>query len=190
MTEQQTYPRAPEVAVERLTEFSGPDLHDLSDAADAAIEDGGGFGWLSPPQRQVMETYWRGVLLVPERELFVARLDGVIAGSAQLARPPANNEAGRHTGTLSTFFLAPWARGRGLAAMLVQEVERAARDAGLEILNLDVRESQKRAMEVYEELGFQRWGSHPRYVFVDGAWMTGHFYFKDLSEAEELDAGA
>ena len=137
-----------------------------------------------------METYWRGVLLVPERELFVARLDGVIAGSAQLASPPANNEAGRHSGTLSTFFLAPWARGRGLAAMLVQEVERAARDAGLRILNLDVRQSQTRAIEVYEELGFQRWGSHPRYVFVDGAWMTGHFYFKDLSEAEEIEAGA
>ncbi len=187
---QQTFPRAPETSVTRLTEFKGPDLHDLCDAAEAAIQDGGGFGWLTPPPRQVMETYWRGVLLVPERELFVARLDGVIAGSAQLARPPANNEAGRHTGTLSTFFLAPWARGRGLAAMLVEEVERAARAAELWMLNLDVRETQTRAIEVYEELGFQRWGSHPRYVYCDGAWITGHFYYKDLGESDASGGGA
>src|SRR3546814_4061744 len=64
------------VAVDRLTGFYGPDLHDLCDAAEAAILHGGGFGWLSPPPRQAMEAYWQGVLLVPERELFVGRLDG------------------------------------------------------------------------------------------------------------------
>jgi hypothetical protein len=53
------------VSVERLTEFAGPDLHDLCDAADAAILDGGGFGWLTPPQRHVMEAYLKGVMVVP-----------------------------------------------------------------------------------------------------------------------------
>ncbi|MDH3596140.1 MAG: GNAT family N-acetyltransferase, partial [Rhodospirillales bacterium] len=65
----------PQTAVEQLTEFSAGDLHDLCDAAEAAILDGGGFGWLKPPPRHVMETYWKGVLLVPERELHVARVD-------------------------------------------------------------------------------------------------------------------
>ena len=40
-----------------------------------------------------LETYFRGVLLVPERELFLARLDGLVVGSAHLVRPPRNNEA-------------------------------------------------------------------------------------------------
>jgi hypothetical protein len=40
-----------------------------------------------------LETYFRGVLLVPERELFLARLDGHVVGSAHLVRPPRNNEA-------------------------------------------------------------------------------------------------
>ena len=71
----------PQTAVERLAEFNTGDLHDLCDAAEAAILDGGGFGWLRPPPRHVMETYWKGVLLVPERELFVARVDDTIAGS-------------------------------------------------------------------------------------------------------------
>src|SRR3546814_6504918 len=100
------------VAVDRLTGFYGPDLHDLCDAAEAAILHRGGFGWLSPPPRQAMEAYWQGVLLVPERELFVGRLDGTIAGSAQLVRPPRNNEAQsrseEHTSELQSLMPIPY----------------------------------------------------------------------------------
>jgi ribosomal protein S18 acetylase RimI-like enzyme len=170
----------PQTAVEQLTGFNAGDLHDLCDAAEAAILDGGGFGWLKPPPRHVMETYWKGVLLVPERELHVARVDGIIAGSAQLQRPPKNNEAQAPTGQLTTFFLAPWARGHGLAERLVESVEAAARTAGLRVLNLDVRETQERAIQVYEQLGYRRWGTNPHYAWVEGRWVTGYFYYKDL----------
>jgi len=169
-------------SVEVLKTFQGPDLHDLCDATEAAILQGGGFGWLTPPSRQIMESYWNGVLLVPERILFVARLDGTIAGSAQLALPPRNNEAGALAGTLSTFFLAPWARGHGLAPMTVQAVEEAARYEGLHVLNLDVRETQERAIQVYDQLGYVCWGTHPFYAKVDGAWCPGHYYYKTLVE--------
>lgn len=173
-------PAAPATSVERLTEFAGPDLHDLCDAAEAAIKDGGGFGWLAPPPREIMEAYWKGVLLVPERDLFVARLDGTIGGSAQLIRPQRNNEAQAFNGSLTTFFIAPWARGHGLAPKIVEMVEQAARDAGLRVLNLDVRETQRRAIQVYDHLGYQRWGTHPHYAFVHGRWVTGYYYYKDL----------
>ena len=83
------------VAVERLTQYSGTDLDDLCEATESAILEGGGFGWLKPPARQVLENYWKGVLLVPERRLFVGRLDGVIAGSVQLvARAAQQRGAG------------------------------------------------------------------------------------------------
>ena len=173
----------PTTRVVRLNELAARDLHELSDAADAAILDGGGFGWLRPPQRSVMETYWRGVLLVPERELFVARLDGTIAGSAQLQRMPKNNEAQSYLGQLSTFFVAPWARGHGLARMLVESVEKAARSAGLRVLNLDVRETQTRAIRLYDQLGYQRYGTHPHYALADDRWVTGFYYYKDLTGA-------
>lgn len=172
----------PATAVDRLSSLEGNDLHDLCDAAEAAISDGGGFGWLTPPPRHVMESYWRGVLLVPERELFVARLDGTIGGSAQLVRAQKHNEAQALTGQLTTFFMAPWARGHGLAPMLAELVIEAARDAGLVALNLDVRETQHRAIQVYEQLGFQRWGSNPYYAWIDDRWVAGHFYSKLLAE--------
>jgi RimJ/RimL family protein N-acetyltransferase len=176
-----TDPGQPTTAVERLTRFEGPDLHDLCDATEAAIEDGGGFGWLTLPPREIMESYWKGVLLVPERDLFVARLDGTIAGSAQIVRPARNNEAQRYCGWITTFFIAPWARGHGLAPLSVEALEAAACEAGLKVLNLDVRETQERAIQVYEQAGFVRWGTHPRYAFAEGRWLTGYYYSKDLT---------
>jgi hypothetical protein len=81
------------IAVDRLTGFGGPDLHDLCDAAEAAILDGGGFGWLNPPPRQVLETYWRACCWCPSASFSSAASTARIAGSAQLVRPPRNNEA-------------------------------------------------------------------------------------------------
>src|SRR5215831_8705683 len=131
--------------VERLREFRGNDLQDLCDAAEEGIKAGGGFGWLTPPHRPVMESYWRGVMLIPDRMLFVGRLDGVIAGTAQLLRPPKNNEAQARSAHMTTHFVAPWARGHGLARGIVLAVEEAARAAGALVLNLDVRETQEAA---------------------------------------------
>ena len=39
--------KTPTIAVERLLRFKGTDLHDLCDATETAIRDGGGFGWFS-----------------------------------------------------------------------------------------------------------------------------------------------
>src|SRR5262249_40496390 len=63
------------ISVERVTRYSGTDLDDLCEATESAITEGGGFGWLKPPPRQVLENYWKGVLLVPERRLVAGRLD-------------------------------------------------------------------------------------------------------------------
>ena len=81
------------IMVELIHSLKSSDLNDLCDAAEAAIIDGGGFGWLASPSRDVLESYWNGVLLIPERDLLVGRLDGVIAGSCQVLRPARNNEA-------------------------------------------------------------------------------------------------
>ncbi len=172
--------KAPKTSVERLEAFASTDLEDLCDAAADAIKAGGGFGWLAAPPRHIMEAYWRGVLLVPERRLFVARLDGTICGSAQLARPPRNNEAQAFAAQLTSNFIAPWARGHGLARRIVLAVEEAARASGFAVLNLDVRATQEAAIQLYESLGFVRWGTHPFYARVDGSSVPGYFYYKRL----------
>ena len=169
-----------DTAVERLSEFRGNDLVDLSDAAEAAIVGGGGFGWLSPPPRDVMEAYWRGTLLVPGRTVIIGRLDGVIAGSAQLNRPRANAESQSFSVSVSTFFLAPWARGHGIAPGILEMCEDVARREGYTVLNLDVGETQVRAIQIFEESGYQRWGVHPYYARVGGEYLQGFYYIKSL----------
>jgi RimJ/RimL family protein N-acetyltransferase len=166
--------------IERITEFTDDDLHGLCEATSAAIIDGGGFGWVNPPGMMALETYFRGVLLVPERELFIARLDGMVVGSAHLVRPPRNNEAQAHAAQLMHSYIAPYARGHGLARLLTLEVEERARDLGYHVLNLDVRETQEAAIRLYESLGYERWGVHPDYAFVRGQAVRGFFYFKRL----------
>lgn len=170
-------------SVERLTAFRGNDLDELCDAAVEGIKAGGGFGWLKPPPTSIMESYWRGVLLIPDRMLFVGRLDGTIAGTAQLVRPGKNNEAQARCALMTTHFVAPWARGHGLARAIVLTVEAAARAADLLVLNLDVRETQGAAIQLYQSLGYQHWGSHPHYALAEGHWFGGLHFWKDLSAA-------
>ena len=171
--------KKPNIKISKISKLSGSDLHELCDAAEAAIEEGGGFGWLTPPRR-VLENFWRGALMVPERSLFIGRLDGVVVGSAQLVRPTKNNEAQAMAATLTTNFVAPWARGHGLARLLTATVEEHARRDGFLVLNLDVRATQGAAIALYEAAGYVRWATHPLYAFVEDTWLEGCFYYKDL----------
>ena len=174
------------ITIERVTELTDDDLAALCEAADAAILDGGGFGWITPPGRQAMERYFRGVLLVPERALFGARLDGVLVGSAQLVRPPRNNEAQAFAAQVMHGFVAPYARGHGVARALMQRVEEGARALGYHVLNLDVRATQEAAIALYEGLGYLRWGEHPLYARVNGQTVPGYFYYKMLQEGGRI----
>ena len=175
--------KPPAVAVERVLEWTEDDLPALCEAADAAILDGGGFGWVKSPGRAVLQAYFKGLLLVPERSLFIARLNGVVVGAAQLVRPPRNNEAQAFAATLMHSFIAPYARGTGLARLLITRVEDSARALGYQVLNLDVRETQHAAIALYERMGYVRWGVHPAYARVGGKTIRGLFYMK-LLQAE------
>lgn len=162
--------------------FKSADLNDLCDATEAAIREGGGFGWVNIPEREVLERYWKGVLMVPERRLFVARLDGVICGSAQIVQPSRNNEAQAHSAQLTTTFIAPWARGHGLSRQLTLGVLQAAKAAGLKTVNLDVRESQTAAISLYRSLGFVEIGRHPHYALIDGQPVAGIYFTRQLDD--------
>jgi ribosomal protein S18 acetylase RimI-like enzyme len=187
-----TQPRAAgaRLAVDRAQTLNETELAELAEAAAAAIMDGGGFGWVKPQPRDTLARYFRGVLLVPERSLFVARLDGTIVGAAQLVRPPRNNEAQAFSAQLMHFFIAPYARGHGLARLLIRRVEDYAAGIGVRVLNLDVRETQEGAIHLFEAAGFQRWGTHPAYAQVGGRVIAGHFYFKRLAAAGRRAKGA
>lgn len=181
MNDPKTLPLQPVPTVEHITKFSTADLNDLCDATDAAIQGGGGFGWLELPARETLERFWQGALVMPARILLVARLDGVICGTCQLIKPPINNEAQSHSVQLTTNFVAPWARGHSLATKLVQKAEEIAKEEGFSVINLDVRETMDSAIALYESLGFERIGKHPHYAVVDGENVQGYYYTKKIA---------
>ena len=177
-------PLEPVPTVEHIKEFQAGDLNDLCDATDAAIQGGGGFGWVKLPAREILERYWKGVLTMPRRELFVARLDGVICGTCQLFKPPSNNEAQSFAVQLTTNFIAPWARGHGLAKLLLIEAEKKAVADKFEVINLDIRETMTSAIKLYESMGYKRIGEHPYYAKVDGEVLKGYYYTKFIGKAD------
>ena len=159
------------------------DLNDLCDATDSAIKDGGGFGWIDLPARETLERYWQGAIIMPLRDVFLARLDGTICGTVQMVHPPKHNEAQSHAAQLTAHFVAPWARGQtDLARMLVQRVEQQATSEGYSVINLDVRETQKTAIKLYESMGYEHYATHPAYAHVEGHYIPGRLYMKILDE--------
>lgn len=183
MDQTQLKPQKPQAMVEHIkAALSEADLNDLCDSTDAAIEGGGGFGWIDLPSREIMERYWQGVITAPTRELFVARLDHVICGTTQLVIPPTNNEAQSHMVQLTTNFVAPWARGHGLAKDLLLNVESWAKEQGYAVINLDVRETMDNAIALYETLGYQKFGEHPYSVRLEGKAVQSLYYYKLIDE--------
>jgi ribosomal protein S18 acetylase RimI-like enzyme len=156
-----------------------PDLQDLCDATELAITQGGGFGWLDVPDRSAMVRYWDGVLAMPQRHLFLGRVDGTVAGTAQLVRQPLNNQAQAFVGQITTFFTAPWARGFGVGQSLLNALQAHALDLGLNVLQLDVRQTQTAAVALFEKNGFNCWGQNPLYAQNKaGDMITGVYYHK------------
>ncbi len=163
-----------------MSDLSLADLNDLCDATDDAIEAGGGFGWVELPARDILERYWQGAIIMPQRDVFLARLDGVICGSIQMVHPSQTNQAQSHAVHLTAHFIAPWARGHGLAKMLINRAEQQAKSKGYSVINLDVRETQEAAMSLYESMAYENYATHPAYAYVDGHFVAGRYYMKIL----------
>ena len=168
------------IIIEKTNVLKPGDLEDLCDATEAAIKEGGGFGWIDVPPRKTLENYWRGVIAIPERELIMGRLDNVVAGSCQLIRPSKNNEAQKNSCILTTFFLAPWARGYGVSPKLIAFAENQAIKNGFSIITLDVRETQEAAIQLFKSKGYSQWCTNPYYSQVGDKNIKGFYFTKKI----------
>lgn len=174
------------ITVDPVYELKASDLEDLCQATDDAIRDGIGFNWVSPPARDVLETFWRGVLVVPERILFGGRLDGTLAASIQLLKPGPSKQTTSFNATIGYHFVAPWARGHGLAKALLQAAEAEAKAQGFSVITLNVRETQEAALKLYHESGYTRWGIMPYYEMVGDTMIAGHYFYKNIKPIVKL----
>ena len=177
---------AHKLLIEKKIALTDAELNELCGATEDAIRDGIGFNWLTPPMRETLESYYRGVLIVPSRRLFVAKLDNVIAGAVQVVRPSKAKETSAFAVNVEAHFMAPWARGHGLALQLLDAAERDSAHDGFSVINLSVRESQTRALEIYRTHGYTEWGTMPYYEYVNASMVSGHHFYKKLAPISSL----
>ena len=168
------------ISVDTLNTISNTDLADLCYNTEQAIKAGGGFGWITVPPRDVLKKYWNGMLLVNTNILIVGRLNGDIAGSMQLSFYPPNNEAQKTITRIQSHFVAPWARGYGLAKAMIDYAIIKSKENNKNSIQLDIRETQTAAIQLFESKGFHRWGENPAYAFVNGNAIKGYYYYRNI----------
>ncbi len=131
-------------------------------------------GTLADFKRQTLEEIAATLALSPAvRCTFGALVEDELVGLAGFRRP--DNEKLRHRAGLYQMYVAPECRGMGLGQGLVNAViEHAARQEGLEELQLSVTIGNMRAELLYRRCGFE-----PR--FVDSSYMKlGDTYYDAL----------
>ncbi|WP_137989058.1 GNAT family N-acetyltransferase [Streptomyces vilmorinianum] len=73
--------------------------------------------------------------------------------------------------------------GRGLATRLVEEVCRAARDEhGLHRIEAGTVLANHASQRVLAKSGFEKIGTAPRYLHIDGAWRDHHLFQRILHD--------
>jgi ribosomal protein S18 acetylase RimI-like enzyme len=71
----------------------------------------------------------------------------------------------RHKGSVTSLYVLPQGRGQGIGKVLMQElIARAKRLAGLEQLHLAVVTTAVVACNLYRSLGFETYGTAPRFL--------------------------
>ena len=168
------------IKVELLSSITSLDLADLCNITEQAVKAGGGFGWLKVPTRDSLNKYWKGIVLMQNKKLIVGRLNDAIAGALQLMFQPPNNEAQQKIFNITSHFIAPWARGYGLAKAMIDRGEIVGKENGANCVQLDVRETQEAAIQLFKSKGYEKWGTNPYYAQVDGKNIKGFYFFKKI----------
>ena len=98
---------------------------------------------------------------------FVALAGGDVVGWCDISRHTFPSHA--HSGHLGMGII-PSYRGQGLGRRLIEATLQAARDAGIERVELSVHADNSRAIALYEKVGFVREGLARRSVRIDGRY--------------------
>jgi len=109
---------------------------------------------------------------VDDRNLFVGAFVGEPATLVAIAGLITSGLSKiRHAGHLTSVFVHPAHRRRGIGRMLVERLLAQAANAGMESVRLEVVADNLHAISLYESLGFVRYGCEPAAYRVDErAW--------------------
>jgi RimJ/RimL family protein N-acetyltransferase len=101
------------------------------------------------------------------RVMFGAFTGGSLVGLTGIARTPRMKQ--RHRAAITSVYVAPESRGRGVAtALLTAAIQQARAWDGVEVLELSVAVENAAARRLYAAAGFRTYGVDRRALMVDG----------------------
>ena len=106
--------------------------------------------------------------------------DGRLGGINAFLRNEGAKE--QHRGWMIQVYVRPEHRGSGMAQALVEHLVDHARHHVLQI-HLGVWSENIPAIRLYKRLGFETYGTEPRYLFVNGRFIDEHLMVRFLDKA-------
>ena len=70
--------------------------------------------------------------------------------------------------------------GQGIGSSLLQKIIEYAKEHTIELINLEVRSDNRRAIQMYEKFGFRKIGTFPAYFKIDGEYYDFDLMVLDL----------
>ena len=146
------------------------------------VEGGASVSFMAPFTIDTGEAFFEGVLRSVERGdriLLAAFVEERVVGTVQLviALPP--NQP--HRGEVAKLLVHRCARGQGVAARLMEQLEQAAREHGKTLLTLDTVTGSN-AERLYKRRGWTSAGVIPNYaLFPDGRPCDTTIFWKETS---------
>ena len=156
-------------------------LDQLADVLVDCVEGGASVNFLSPFSRDQAMAFFRKVaasVAAGDTVLLAARLDGRIVGTVQLGPDTPPNQM--HRADIKKMLVHRSARGRGIGAALMAQVETEAQRRGRWLLVLDTVPNEN-GHRLYLRAGWQQTGIVPDYaLFPDGRLCDTAIMWKRL----------
>ncbi|TVT29289.1 GNAT family N-acetyltransferase [Salinicoccus cyprini] len=150
---------------------------ELSHLFQEVVASGASMNYFHPMHHETAMRYWAGVLSDHHR-LFVAILDGKIAGTVQLHL--SDKENGQHRAEVAKLMTHPDFQRKGVGKALLQHAEKMATEENRWLLMLDT-EKGSAANALYLSEGYQLIGEVPAYSQDPfGKYKDGNVYYKLL----------
>ena len=132
-------------------------------------------------QTRDSEISWIGTLLANVEKdkiaAVVAEVDGVMVGSCEITPKRGHSS---HLGTLGVSLLDGY-RDQGIGQEMMLEAEKQVKRLGVEVVDLEVFESNARAIHTYEKVGYKVTGRIPEALKYGGKYTDALIMTKRIA---------
>lgn len=165
------------VEIKELHTLEPRALEQLSELLVRVVEGGASIGFLPPIDTGEAGEYWRQVI-EPGVKIWIATQNDQIIGTVQLHLAGKKNAS--HRAEVAKLMVHPVSRRSGVARLLMNTLEEAARQEERSLLVLDTREGDP-SNELYKSLGYIEAGRIPEFAQSAGGSLDATvFYYKKI----------